>query len=101
MMRDYRKPAAVVMPKTLLRLSGSMSTMEDMTPGTHYQTVIDEGNSKEASKIIVTCGKHYFTLLEERQKRGLEKNVALIRLEEISPFPAKALQGFEIKKIIG
>ena len=75
--------------------------MEDMTPGTHYQTVIDEGNSKEASKIIVTCGKHYFTLLEERQKRGLEKNVALIRLEEISPFPAKALQGFEIKKIIG
>ena len=93
MVRNFRKPGAVVMPKTLLRFSGSLSTLEDMTPGTCYQPVIDD-TGKSAKKVIVTCGRHYFTLLDERKKRGLEKDVALVRLEQLVPFPAKEIQGF-------
>ena len=93
MVRNFRKPGAVVMPKTLLRFSGSLSSLEDMTPGTCYQPVIDD-TGKSAKKVIVTCGRHYFTLLDERKKRGLEKDVALVRLEQLVPFPAKEIQGF-------
>jgi probable 2-oxoglutarate dehydrogenase E1 component DHKTD1 len=95
MVRDYRKPATVVMPKTLLRLGGSMSEVGEMGPGTFFKTVIDEplGNTKSAKKVIVTCGKHYFTLLDERKKRGLEKEVALIRLEQLVPFPSADING--------
>lgn len=95
MIRDYRKPGTVVMPKTLLRLSGSMSTIDEMEPGTNFKTVIDDpiNNHKTSKKVIMTCGKHYFTLLDERAKRGLENDVAILRLEQLVPFPAKEIQG--------
>ena len=92
MVRNFRKPGAVVMPKTLLRFSGSLSTLEEMTPGTCYEPVIDD-TAKSAKKVIVTCGRHFFTLLDERKKRKMEKDVALIRLEQLVPFPAKEIQG--------
>ena len=42
MVRNYRKPGAVVMPKTLLRFSGALSSVDDMGPGTTFQSVIDD-----------------------------------------------------------
>ena len=95
MVRDYRKAGAVVMPKMLLRLAGSSSDISEMETGTYFKTAIDDSGNiyKSAKKVIITCGKHYFTLLDERKKRGLENDVALVRLEQLVPFPAKDIQG--------
>ena len=69
-----------------------------MGPGTFYESVIDDktlpaGSRDSIEKIIFTSGRHYFTLLDERKKRNLNNNIALVRIEELCPFPAKKIQG--------
>lgn len=94
MVRNYRKPGAIVMPKTLLRLPESRSTFAEMGPNTSFQTVIDDPSKNfKAKRVIVTAGKHYFTLVNERAKRGMQNDVAIVRLEQLVPFPAKEIQG--------
>ena len=94
MVRNYRKPGAIVMPKTLLRLPESRSTFAEMGPNTSFQTVIDDpSKNHKAKRVIVTAGKHYFTLVNERAKRGMQDDVAIVRLEQLVPFPAKEIQG--------
>jgi probable 2-oxoglutarate dehydrogenase E1 component DHKTD1 len=93
MVRNYRKPGAIVMPKTLLRLPESRSTFAEMGPNTSFQTVIDDPSKNfKAKRVIVTAGKHYFTLVNERAKRGMQNDVAIVRLEQLVPFPAKEIQ---------
>ncbi|CBY14263.1 unnamed protein product [Oikopleura dioica] len=93
MVRNYRKPGAIVMPKTLLRLPESRSTFAEMGPNTSFQTVIDDpSKSLKAKRVVVTAGKHYFTLVNERAKRGKQNDVAIVRLEQLVPFPAKEIQ---------
>ena len=68
---------------------GALSTMADLAPGTYFQSVIDDPSSpKSVEKVIFTCGRHYYTLLDERKKRNLVDKVALIRIEELCPFPS-------------
>ena len=65
-----------------------MSTINDMGPGTSFQSVLDDPiKPKSAEKVIFTCGRHYYTLLDERKKRNLVDKVALVRIEELCPFP--------------
>ncbi|CBY38939.1 unnamed protein product [Oikopleura dioica] len=93
MVRNYRKPGAIVMPKTLLRLPESRSTFAEMGPNTSFQTVIDDpSKNMKAKRVVVTAGKHYFTLVNERAKRGMQNDVAIVRLEQLVPFPAKEIQ---------
>ena len=94
MVRNYRKPGAIVMPKTLLRLPESRSTFSEMGQNTSFQTVIDDPSKNiKVKRVVVTAGKHYFTLVNERAKRGLQNDVAIVRLEQLVPFPAKEIQG--------
>ena len=59
-----------------------------MGPGTSFQSVLDDPiKPKSAEKVIFTCGRHYYTLLDERKKRNLVDKVALVRVEELCPFP--------------
>jgi 2-oxoglutarate dehydrogenase E1 component len=93
MLRALRKPLIVMTPKSLLRHKLSQSTMADLAEG-HFRPVIDEVDPIEPDKItrIVLCsGKVYYDLLERRRA---EKNpeVALIRIEELYPFPADDYQ---------
>ncbi len=93
MLRALRKPLIVMTPKSLLRHKLSVSTMADLSEG-RFQPVIDEVDAIDVAKVrrVVFCsGKVYYDLLERRRAaKGLE--VALVRIEELYPFPADDYQ---------
>lgn len=88
MIRNLRQPLIVMSPKSLLRHKLAVSTLEDLSDGT-FQPVIDEIDSVEAKKVkrVVLCsGKVYYDILEKRRSDGME-DVAVVRLEQLYPFP--------------
>uniref|UniRef100_A0A0B6ZF52 Transketolase-like pyrimidine-binding domain-containing protein n=1 Tax=Arion vulgaris TaxID=1028688 RepID=A0A0B6ZF52_9EUPU len=93
MVRNYRKPLVLAAPKVILRLPAATSSLVDMLPGTHFHPVLpDPGVSpSDVTRLVFCSGKHYYTLITEREKRGI-RNVAVIRLESLCPFPVQELQ---------
>ena len=88
MVRPYRKPLIVFTPKSLLRSKDASSPLEQFTEGT-FQTVIPEVEAMDAKKVkrIIMCsGKVYFDLVKYRREKGIA-NVAIVRLEQLYPFP--------------
>jgi 2-oxoglutarate dehydrogenase E1 component len=86
--RDYRKPLIVMTPKSLLRHRLAVSSLDELAAG-QFQTVlpeIDPIDPEQTERLIFCCGKVYFDLLEARRARGLT-NVAIIRIEQLYPFP--------------
>lgn len=96
MKRNFRKPLIVVGPKTLLRLPTAISTLEDMAPGTSFEPVLgDNSTEKDPSaveKVLFVSGKLYYDLVKERQTKGADEKVAIVRIEELSPFPKEGIQ---------
>lgn len=92
MLRNFRKPLIVVAPKTLLRMTDASSSYMDMQPGTSYLQVIGDSvvEKDQVTKVILCTGKHYYTIDQERKSRKIG-NVAIIRLEELAPFPYQKL----------
>ena len=95
--RPYRKPLIVMSPKSLLRHKLSTSTLDKITGGGFRMVIdeIDDNIEKHAvTRLLICSGKVYYDLLEAR--RGNEAgNIAVIRLEQIFPFPQK-----EMKRVI-
>jgi len=93
--RDCRKPLIIMTPKSLLRHKEAISPLTDFGPGTSFLPVIDEIDtlaSNDAVKRVVLCsGKVYYDLLAERRRASLT-TVALIRVEQLYPFPQHALE---------
>ncbi|MCL2914317.1 2-oxoglutarate dehydrogenase E1 component [Shewanella corallii] len=86
--RPMRRPLIVMSPKSLLRHPLAVSSMEELANGT-FQNVISEIDEQDPSKVdrVVFCsGKVYFELLERRRKEGLN-NIAIVRVEQLYPFP--------------
>ena len=86
--RPMRKPLMVMTPKSLLRRKESTSSLEELANGS-FQVVIGDPTSPNPSQVkrVVFCsGKVYFDLAAEREKRGIT-NVALVRIEQLYPFP--------------
>uniref|UniRef100_A0A8C8JZU0 2-oxoadipate dehydrogenase complex component E1 n=1 Tax=Oncorhynchus tshawytscha TaxID=74940 RepID=A0A8C8JZU0_ONCTS len=90
MIRNIRKPLIVAGPKTLLRFSGATSSLADMAPGTSFKPVI--GDTSVTPRVVLCSGKHYYALLKQREASAATQTTALIRLEELCPFPLEALQ---------
>ena len=95
MKRDFRKPLIVMTPKSLLRHKLAVSKAEDFMGDTTFHRVLwdnarDHLKAKDIKRVIICSGKVYYDLYEEREKRGLT-NVMILRLEQLYPFPAKAL----------
>ena len=92
--RPYRKPLIVMSPKSLLRHKLSTSTLDKVTNG-GFQLVIDEideNMDKQAvTRLLICSGKVYYELLEARRGNELG-NVAIIRLEQLFPFPQKEMK---------
>lgn len=99
----YRRPLIVMTPKSMLRNKAVVSPLADFTGDTHFQDVVDDtaylpspsgreagGEGSRAERVILCSGKVYWDLLEQRAKET--KSVAIIRLEQIYPFPAEQLQ---------
>jgi len=101
MIRNLRKPLVLFTPKSLLRNKDATSPLSEFTKGA-FQTVIPEQNAavlKKADKVkrVICCsGKVYYDLVKKREERGAE-DVAIIRIEQLYPFPHKTF-GAEIKK---
>ncbi|MCI0749696.1 MAG: 2-oxoglutarate dehydrogenase E1 component [Nevskiales bacterium] len=91
MKRSLRLPLIVMTPKSLLRHPLSISPFKELTHGT-FQVLIDETESldlKTVKRIVFCSGKVYYDLFEARQKQALD-SVALVRLEQLYPFPSDA-----------
>ncbi len=92
MLRPYRKPLIVMTPKSLLRHKLAVSPFEDFTDR-GFQTVIDETaeiEPKKVERLLLCSGKVYFDLLEARAKQGID-NIAIVRIEQLYPFPEETL----------
>ncbi|MDR9406381.1 MAG: 2-oxoglutarate dehydrogenase E1 component [Spiribacter sp.] len=92
MLRSWRKPLVVMTPKSLLRHKLSTSVLDDLSDG-HFQVVIDETEGLKASQVrrVVLCsGKVYYDLLEQRRREERD-DVAIVRVEQLYPFPEAEL----------
>jgi 2-oxoglutarate dehydrogenase E1 component len=89
MLRSLRKPLVVMTPKSLLRHALSVSRLEELASGTYRNVIdeIDEIEPKAVTRVVLCSGKVYFDLLKARRDTKLER-VALVRLEQLYPFPA-------------
>lgn len=83
----FRKPCVVFSPKSLLRHPAVVSPMKDFVSGS-FQEVIDDVNvsAKDVKRVVMCSGKIYYDLLEVQAKKKI-KDTALVRLEQLYPFP--------------
>lgn len=90
--RPMRRPLVVMSPKWILRHKLATSTLEELAEGS-FKTVIgdDVVKPEDAKRVILCSGKVYYHLFEAREERE-EKDVALIRIEQLYPFPEEALR---------
>jgi len=93
MRQSFRKPLIVMTPKSLLRHELSVSALEDLTRGYFARVIgeLDELSAADVRRVVFCSGKVYFDLLKARRKEGL-RDVALIRLEQLYPFPTEEYQ---------
>lgn len=99
--RNLRKPLVIMTPKSLLRNKDATSPLSEFTRGT-FQTVIPDQKDLKADKVkrlVVCSGKVYYDLAKKREEKGAD-DVAIIRVEQLYPFPHKAF-ATELKKYPG
>jgi 2-oxoglutarate dehydrogenase E1 component len=89
--RCWRKPLVVMTPKSLLRNPHAVSSLEECADG-YFHTVIPEmqPNGRSDERVLLASGKIYYELRQERARLGRE-NVAIVRIEQLYPFPLEAL----------
>ncbi len=93
MVRDVRKPLVVMTPKSLLRHPLATSKLAELSDGA-FQLVIPDSSAKDAKKVrrVVLCsGKVYYDLVQDAAKRKLT-DVAIVRVEQLYPFPRQQVQ---------
>jgi len=92
--RNFRKPLIVMSPKSLLRHKEVYSNLGELGPETRFRRVLPEHDQlvldKKVRRVIICSGKVYYDLLAARREREIN-DVAIIRLEQIYPFPWKGL----------
>ncbi len=100
--RDFRKPLILMTPKSLLRHKRAVSKLAEMSGESSFHRLLwddaqylKDGPTKlvkdsKIRRVVICSGKVYYDLFEEREKRGID-DVYLLRVEQLYPFPAKAL----------
>jgi 2-oxoglutarate dehydrogenase E1 component len=87
--RKYRKPLIVMAPKSLLRHKHMISNISEFTEGSEFKPVIGD-KMKNAKRVILCSGKVYFDL-REAIEQGNINNVALVRVDQLYPYPKEEL----------
>jgi 2-oxoglutarate dehydrogenase E1 component len=102
MRRDFRKPLILMTPKSLLRHKRAVSTLPELSGESSFHRLLWDdaeymkdqpvklAKDSKIRRVVMCSGKVYYDLYEEREKRGIN-DVYLLRLEQLYPFPAKAL----------
>ncbi len=102
--RDIRKPLILMTPKSLLRHKRAVSRLDELAAGTSFHRLLwddaEQGRDEKTKlvkddkirRVVLCTGKVYYDLYEEREKRGID-DVYLLRVEQLYPFPLKALVG--------
>ncbi|MET3596948.1 2-oxoglutarate dehydrogenase E1 component [Mesorhizobium shonense] len=100
--RDFRKPLILMTPKSLLRHKRAVSTLSEMAGESSFHRLLwDDAQllanqpiklvkDSKIRRVVLCSGKVYYDLYEEREKRGIN-DIYLLRVEQLYPFPAKAL----------
>ena len=90
--RKMRTPLIVISPKSLLRNPNAVSTLDDLSDGS-FECVIDDelDNKNDVKKIIMCSGKVFYELIEKRNKEK-RHDIAVIRIEQLYPFPYDDLE---------
>jgi 2-oxoglutarate dehydrogenase E1 component len=93
---EFRKPCVMLSPKSLLRHPGVVSPMKEFTSGSFIEVLDDpNANAKDVKRVVFCTGKVFFDLQEYQQKKKI-KNTAVVRLEQLYPFPKQQVS--EIQK---
>ena len=94
MIRPYRRPLIVMTPKSLLRKPEAVSDLKELTEGS-FKTIIDDvrflRSKANISRVVLCSGKVYYDLLEKTKTDEIN-HIALIRIEQLYPFPAKLFE---------
>ncbi len=95
MRRKVRKPLIVMTPKSLLRHKVAVSRLADFGPGSGFHRVLFDGSGigpdAKIKRVVLCSGKVYYDLAEARDRRGLNGDIVVVRLEQLYPFPAQSL----------
>ena len=90
-LRPYRKPLVIFLSKRLLRFKDSMSPIEDFTNGS-FRPVIGDAvvqDPKKVKRVVLCAGQVYYDLAAGRKEKGLEDEIAIVRIEQLYPFPTE------------
>lgn len=92
-LRGMRRPLVVMSPKSLLRHPLAISSLEELANGGFQPAIgeIDDLDPKGVKRVVLCSGKVYYDLLDKRRKNE-QTDVAIVRVEQLYPFPHKALQ---------
>jgi 2-oxoglutarate dehydrogenase E1 component len=92
-LRNFRKPLIIMSPKSMLRLPEACSNISEITSGAFKKIIFDRENPKPESvtKILFCSGKVYYDLLKGLEESG-KKNIAVVRVEQLYPFPEKEMK---------
>lgn len=97
---EFRKPCVVFSPKSLLRHPAVISPVKEFVKGTFKEIIDDEAvTAKDVKRLVLCSGKVYYDLLDAQQKKKL-KDVAIVRIEQLHPFPESQLNA-TLKKYKG
>ena len=92
--RNFRKPLIVMTPKSLLRHKACVSSLEDFTAGSSFHRVLPDTtasvDAKKVRRVVLCSGKVYYDLTAKAEAAGV-KDVAIVRLEQLYPFPQLSL----------
>jgi 2-oxoglutarate dehydrogenase E1 component len=93
MKRNFRKPLILMTPKSLLRHKAAVSPVEELIGG-HFQEVIDDpaADPERVRRVLLCSGKVYYDLLERRAQDEKGAAVAIVRVEQLYPFPVEPLR---------
>ncbi|MBX2965282.1 MAG: 2-oxoglutarate dehydrogenase E1 component [Cyclobacteriaceae bacterium] len=94
---EFRKPCVMFSPKSLLRHPGVVSPLKDFTSGSFIE-VLDDPNvaAKDVKRVVFCTGKVFFDLQDYQQKKKI-KNTAIVRLEQLYPFPKQQVSDIQKK----
>ena len=100
-LRSYRKPLIIFMSKRLLRFKDATSPLENFLEGTTFRPVmndtINRADNTAVKRVIVCAGQVYYDIAAGRAERGLENEVAIVRLEQLYPLPYEELAAELVK----